>query len=118
MAFVASSIASSRWPLAKETPAWINNSSGLFSVAPPAKEMISPKQLRLNTGAVARRTLMRNGYRALPKDASDLDALRNPNDECQMPKEIGSSKSKSRYSPFWFRHLQPLLNLFSCRYTK
>src|SRR5436190_10941725 len=76
MAFVASSIASSRSPFAKETPASVNNSSALFfSAALTRKVAKSMTAQRANNRLSEWKIDMGNGYRAPWGDASDLGGL-------------------------------------------
>ncbi len=42
---------------------------------------------------------MRNGYRALPDDASDLDAGGNPNDECPSNRKVRTVKRPEGRAP-------------------
>src|SRR6266516_3223026 len=92
MAFVASSIASSRCPLAKETPAWVNNSSALFSAARAMNVAKNTSTHRANKRASNWKIIMGNGYRAPQDGASDLgrpgEEIRMPNDERNPTPEI------------------------------
>src|SRR5437762_6476440 len=88
MAFVASSIASSRLPFAKETPARFNNSSEPCSAGAPAKATARPRKPNADHPARARRIRMGNGYRPAQNGASPNEAM--PHQTARKFLELGA----------------------------